>query len=146
MQTLHWVMIAKRLTIIALALTVVAAFALVDTPATVRTKSLIINTLPLDAQTKIGVVTSLCQAAYAGNFLGSTDCYAVNHSKAAWEQIIRRLDDARRKEACDLLKERIIGGDLESDWRHDGDFYLYIGSDPILKGRFLHPELDFGQF
>jgi hypothetical protein len=107
----------KRLTIIALALVVVAVFALVDTPATVRTKSLIINMLPLDAQSKIDAVMNLCQAAYAGGTFGSSSvCYSVNYSKAASEEVDRRRDDARLQQACDVFMKRITGGDLKADW------------------------------
>jgi hypothetical protein len=112
-----------------------AVFGLVDTPATVRTKSLIINLLPLDAQTKLDSVENLCKAAYAGS-AGAGDCYAVNYSQAAAEEIGERRDEARRQQRCADYRKRMMSGDLKSDWRpsDDSKAYYYVGSDPDMKG------------
>jgi hypothetical protein len=58
---------AKRLKLLALALGAIALFSLVDLPQTVRIKAMIINLLPLDADSKSDIVTNLCDAAAAGS-------------------------------------------------------------------------------
>ncbi len=59
--------LTKRLMLSGLLLGAVALFALVDVPQTVRIKALIINSLPLEIQTKHDAVASLCRAAAAGS-------------------------------------------------------------------------------
>ena len=71
----------KQVKILALVLGGLALFTLVDIPQTVRIKALIINMLPLDAQTKRDAVVNLCRAAYAGTpgSMGVIDCYEAHH-------------------------------------------------------------------
>ena len=119
---------------LAIAAVALAIFVIVDLPQIVRTKALIVNMLPLDAQTKLHVVDSLCKAAYA-EFEGSWKCYFANVDTAAQVEVQQRREELER---CDKVKERVN----LFDWAYDpkDKSYAYIGSDPTLKGKFYWPE------
>jgi hypothetical protein len=127
----------KRLMLLGALVLGLALFVLLDVPQTVRMKALVINMLPLDAQTKVDTVENLCLAAFAGSSSsGSLDCFRVNYSATASAEVTRRrteiAEHTLRREKCAEFKQRMTKGALQADWdtTTNNEFYSYIGSDP----------------
>ena len=117
---------------LAIAAAVLVIFVIVDVPQTVRTKALFVNMLPIDAQTKVDVVDSLCKAAYGDH---NWTCYFANTSAPVREEAQRQREE---RERCDKVRARING----FDWTYDPQFkfYVYVGLDQSLKDRMYFPE------